>query len=364
MGIIDGVDVGILVGIGVDFICSYGLYRLYKRALRNAVNIENVEQYQISQDLHKKLEYMPFRTIPYGCVEGVVSPVGTTLKSHFKENTEGVMQHHSLIEHKSRRVQGIWSDVKNAIRDTLEVIPFYLIPHGNSWYPTKVMVTEPNSAHHIDKELTITHENFTQSQSSVFKKGMELVSGEVTKGYQESEKMLIVGTHLLAIGKLVKEGSEIKMKPPSDEYKYIISRKTKDELARLLRNKATLLKVFLGIFGAVGVALICYFVRRFYRKLRNQEEEERFRRDLRKKRELEEQRRARAAHRSNPGSLSSSELSDSNKCVICLNNEREVVLLDCGHVCLCGDCAYVLPEPRLCPICRSKVVRFVTTYTP
>lgn len=40
MRLIDGVDVGCLVGIGFDFILAYGLHRLYKRALRSAINIE------------------------------------------------------------------------------------------------------------------------------------------------------------------------------------------------------------------------------------------------------------------------------------------------------------------------------------
>jgi E3 ubiquitin-protein ligase MUL1 len=259
--------------------------------------------------------------------------------------------------------------VKNVVRDTLEVIPFYLVPHGESQSPTKIMVTEPNSAHHIDEELSVTHESFTQPQTDLVKKGMELISGEVNKGYQETEKMLIVGSHLLTIGKLVKEGNTIKMKPPSSDYRYIISRKTKDELVRLLRKRGTWLKVFVGLFGVTGIALIIYLVYRFFRKCRNYNEEQRLRRDLMHLRELEEQRRARAAHRTNTDSLSSGAGStdstdiESNKCVVCLTNNREVVVLECGHICLCGDCAFALPEPKLCPICRQNIVRFVTTYT-
>ncbi|XP_056021725.1 mitochondrial ubiquitin ligase activator of NFKB 1-like isoform X2 [Ostrea edulis] len=336
----------------------------------NTKTNKNVQQYIIDQELHKKLEDSPYYCIPYGCVEGEVKSMGTPLRSHFKVGVEGVIQHSSMVEHKSRRVQGFWSDVKNVVRDTLEVIPFYLVPHGESQCLTRIMVTEPNSAYHVDEELSLTYENFIQPQTDLFKKGMELISGEVNKGYQETEKMLLVGSHLLAIGKLVKEGDTIKMKPPSSEYRYIISRKTKDELVRLLRNRGTLLKVFVGLFGVTGVALIIYLVYRFFRKRKNYNEEQRLRRDFQHLREEEEQRRARAAHRTNPDSLSSGAGStdssdwENNKCVVCLTNEREVVLLECGHVCLCGDCAFALPDPKMCPICRGKVVRFVTTYTP
>ena len=44
-------------------------------------------------------------------------------------------------------------------------------------------------------------------------------------------------------------------------------------------------------------------------------------------------------------------------CVVCLSNPREVVLLDCGHVCLCADCLQQLQQPISCPVCRERVVR-------
>lgn len=58
--------------------------------------------------MSKKLEDAPYSVIPYGCIEGVIYPAGATLKSNFNLEKEGVMQHTSLVEHKSRRVQGIW----------------------------------------------------------------------------------------------------------------------------------------------------------------------------------------------------------------------------------------------------------------
>lgn len=260
------------------------------------------------------------------------------------------------------------SDVKNVIIDKLEVIPFYLVPHGESTYPTKVMVTEPNSAYNIEQELLVTHENFIQPQTDIIKKGMELISGEVHKGLQETEKMLIVGTQLMAIGRLVKEGDDIKMKPPSDDYKYIISRKTKDELVRLLQNRAWIYKIVARVLGVAGFTLICFWVYRVYRKVRKINEIEKMKKQIQQQRDREEQRRARTAYRSdsNRTSVISEESQDwdNRQCVVCLNNQREVVLLNCGHVCVCGDCAFALPEPKKCPVCRERVEKFVTTYTP
>lgn len=69
---------------------------------------QNVQKYSIDRELSKKLEDAPYSVIPYGCIEGVIYPAGATLKSNFNLEKEGVMQHTSLVEHKSRRVQGIW----------------------------------------------------------------------------------------------------------------------------------------------------------------------------------------------------------------------------------------------------------------
>jgi len=44
------------------------------------------------------------------------------------------------------------------------------------------------------------------------------------------------------------------------------------------------------------------------------------------------------------------------QCVVCLTAEREVILLDCGHVCACKLCADTLMrEDHQCPVCRAEI---------
>ena len=41
-------------------------------------------------------------------------------------------------------------------------------------------------------------------------------------------------------------------------------------------------------------------------------------------------------------------------CVICLSDERSVLVYPCRHLCLCADCAESLPVQNCrCPICRQ-----------
>lgn len=39
-------------------------------------------------------------------------------------------------------------------------------------------------------------------------------------------------------------------------------------------------------------------------------------------------------------------------CIVC-ENPREVILLPCGHICLCYDCSQAIE--RKCPMCRATI---------
>jgi len=48
-------------------------------------------------------------------------------------------------------------------------------------------------------------------------------------------------------------------------------------------------------------------------------------------------------------------------CIICMENEYDVVMVPCGHYCMCHECAdKILGSTSKCPICRQKVDLAVT----
>jgi len=52
---------------------------------------------------------------------------------------------------------------------------------------------------------------------------------------------------------------------------------------------------------------------------------------------------------------------DSEECVVCFDESKEVVLVPCGHYCLCGGCAHQVKETtKVCPLCRAKIEKIVT----
>ena len=45
------------------------------------------------------------------------------------------------------------------------------------------------------------------------------------------------------------------------------------------------------------------------------------------------------------------------ECVVCMDRDHEVVIVPCGHYCLCGECAQVIEKTssKKCPMCRGDI---------
>ncbi|CAG2235022.1 unnamed protein product [Mytilus edulis] len=73
--------------------------------------VKNVEWFGLDKGLLRKLAELPDQTIPYGCIE-VISTDTKRLSSHYEDDVQGVIRNIALIEHKSKRNNGVWSDVQ------------------------------------------------------------------------------------------------------------------------------------------------------------------------------------------------------------------------------------------------------------
>ena len=57
---------------------------------------------------------------------------------------------------------------------------------------------------------------------------------------------------------------------------------------------------------------------------------------------------------------------EGKKCVICMDNEKDHVIIPCGHIAICGECkegCYDGYEDEKCPICRSEISSIIKTYS-
>jgi hypothetical protein len=46
------------------------------------------------------------------------------------------------------------------------------------------------------------------------------------------------------------------------------------------------------------------------------------------------------------------------ECVVCLEEPKTLVMVPCGHYCLCAACKKKIPK---CPLCRTDIILAVTT---
>jgi E3 ubiquitin-protein ligase MGRN1 len=57
---------------------------------------------------------------------------------------------------------------------------------------------------------------------------------------------------------------------------------------------------------------------------------------------------------------------DSEECVICLTDPKEVAVYPCRHMCMCITCADALPSGNnKCPLCRREafmLIKYVNMY--
>jgi E3 ubiquitin-protein ligase MUL1 len=180
--------------------------------------------------------------------------------------------------------------------------------------------------------------------------------------------MLLTGTTLTCFGRLEQipytstaphwlPGTvkfQYKLSPPSSDHTYIITSMSRDELINDLKATTKLLKWCLIVFGSIGLGIGAYMAWKHGHGFVERKRREYRLRQARLKRIAEK--RARGGAAAGPG-----DSTQENSCVVCLTSPREVILLDCGHVCLCMDCLEMLPS-RTCPICREGYRSFAPAY--
>ena len=120
-------------------------------------------------------------------------------------------------------------------------------------------------------------------------------------------------------------------------------------------------KAFNFLVTACSISLTYLFVRKLHQAYQNSKAKSK--EDLETQQieeDIKEQQRVATLYRSENECC----LEDKrDKCILCIENKRECVFLDCGHICVCVDCLKSLPFPKTCPICRCKIVQTVLLFS-
>eukprot|EP00116_Pleurobrachia_bachei_P007511 sb/3467773/ len=269
-------------------------------------------------------------------VTGRVSSIegGGDLPSKYLDNVRGVMVENRTIEHKKEWSAFLqkWEDDEHVISVVRKHTHFVLNDGVNS---VRVLGA-PQS--HLDP-LQVVYDKFEPvEERNAVGDLFSFIVGSRLKGHQYVERMLPVNTILTAVGTVKLSDNSFVIEPPTSS-PYILSRQTLPEVLQDLKDATWTPKVAMVIFGGISLSVLGYMG---WKQLCRWKEKRR------RERLVEEMERM----RENGGS-------QSECCVVCLDNPRGVVLIPCGHVCMCILCA---DNMDTCPVCRGQIEQIVRTF--
>ncbi|BFF99285.1 mitochondrial E3 ubiquitin protein ligase 1 [Drosophila madeirensis] len=323
------------VGLGVDLVILGLCVREYMHNKKVARLLKSAPQYNIDGNLRSIVERKVDKSIPYAVIRGTVTPMGVPLRSTLVPSVSGVLQIVKLHEHRvARGFAGFWMEQRRLLHTSANEMPFELRnqQHG-------VEIVDALNASVLD--VDVVYDSYEPSSLSAFDHIFGFFTGVRQKGLQTTEEVLREGSFLTAIGKLEVDGNTLRMQP-SQEGGLFLTTATKSAIVQRFEDAKWTSILKITFCGAVSAVLIGLIAKKLYRKRKQQQEEARIHK------RLETERRERRA-RSRPLALSEDQL-----CVVCVTNPKEIILLPCGHVCLCEDCSPHIATQ--CPVCRGKIV--------
>lgn len=307
--------------------------------------MQNVELYDIGSDLKNLIDNSSNNKIDYVAIRGIVKPLGESLQSINKKDITGVIHKFRVSEHVIARTStGFWSTHERIIQKVYRVVPFVL---QRGWY--SVEIVDPLSADIL--ELDVISDTFEPSIPTFVDLVWGFFTGIRQRGIQSTEKMLRENSIITAIGELSRSQTKsdtLIMQSPLNGSPFYITSMSITTLIRNLDDRKKLYRIFCVITGTIGLFLGAIMARRYWKNKQQQRLEEQLRQSLETSRQ---ERRQRVRDR---------DLREDQICVICNTNAREIILLPCGHVCICEDCSASINNN--CPICRTEITQKAAAY--
>lgn len=343
--------------LGVDIIVFSVFYGLYKHRSECVKSLKKAECFEIDNELQNKVASNG-NIIPYAVISGTVKALGTPLRSQYISHLRGVIREKIVKERKVRwsPILRLWNTVENVVQHSHNTTPFALWSNtGLFKKQTSVEVLNPLSADQL--VLSRVYDEYAVHDDNIGDAVIGFFRGERTTGIQEIENFLSEGTILTGIGELIVDNGKLQMKPPQNGLTYFLTTHSLESLIKKLNDEAKFYKISAFVVGAVGLITIFYIVKRGYSCIKEKYDLAQMKKLMKKSKELREIAEAKRASTSANSSNTSGPM-----CVVCLTTPVQMIVLECGHACLCMNCS-----PRIyycCPVCRGKITRLVPAYLP
>ncbi|UJR27929.1 hypothetical protein I4U23_009189 [Adineta vaga] len=324
---------------------SYGFYRWWKSndTLLTALEISP----DIDIDALKRISSIQ-TTIDYATVHGLVQPndskTYSLLTSQFIPDCTGVLHRITIREQKLEKIRNVWSETKSLISDLTRYVPFRLVSSKGNF----IRIDKPLEFSSIKDQLEVIHVKFDPTSSSSINKVVETLIGDVSKGIETQEQMLLSNTPLTGVGRLERRSGTWYL-VPHEQWGGMLTRLSRDQILTSYRKHSSWARIFTILFGIITSGTALYLIYRYYSKIRRQ---------------------SNRSSRITPIIPRNTDNNDTNRlqCVICLDNEIIYSLQPCSHLGLCELCSEQLQRQnrseQKCPICRTPIQNYQRIFLP
>ncbi|XP_034182656.1 mitochondrial E3 ubiquitin protein ligase 1 [Osmia lignaria lignaria] len=334
---------GEIIALGIDSIIFGVCMKQYFHCKNAIAAVKDAEFHEVGPQLGELVDKSPDNKIGYIAIRGIVKPLGKPLNSINNKKLTGVVQKLKIKEHVvARTTAGFWSDQERTVHKVYNTVPFALQRGAHS-----IEIIEPLAADILD--LDVVSDTFEPSVPSFADHLWGFFTGVRQRGLQSTEELLREGAVMTGIGELTRVKSKtLVLQPPLNGTPFYLTSMSISSLIRKLDDRKRTYRMLCIMFGAIGLLIGGIVFRRYWKDRSEQRIAEELRQSLAASRKERRQR------------VRDTDLREDQLCVVCRTNPREIILLPCGHVCLCEDCSDDILND--CPVCRVPITQKAAAY--
>ena len=334
---------GEIIALGIDSVIFGICLKQYFHCKGAILSVKDAEFHQVGPHLEELIDKSADEKISYIAISGIVKPLGKPLNSINDRKITGVVQKLKIKEHVvARSSTGFWTDQERTVHKVYNTVPFVLQRGTQS-----VEVLEPLSADILD--LDVVSNTFEPSVPSFADHLWGFFTGIRQRGLQSTEELLREGAVITGIGELARSKSKtLTLQRPLNGTPFYLTSMSISSLLRKLDDRKKTYRLLCFMFGAIGLLIGGVVLRRYWKDRTEQRLADELRQSLAASRKERRQR------------VRDTDLRDDQLCVVCRTNPREIILLPCGHVCLCEDCSDDITDD--CPVCRAPIEQKAAAY--
>ncbi|KAK0076563.1 hypothetical protein PV325_005191 [Microctonus aethiopoides] len=336
---------GEIIALGIDTIIFGVCLKQYFYCQNAIKSVKSAQVYNADVNLNKILHNSPNEKLDYVAIRGTVRSLGKPLYGFNNPSITGVVQRLTVKEHVvARTTAGFWSDQERTMQDVYNTVPFIL---QNDNY--KVEIADALSADILD--MDVISDEFKPSAPTITDHIWGFFTGVRQRGLQTTEEMLREGVSITGIGELSQSSDKpgsLCLQAPLNGTPFYLTTMSVGSLLKKLDDRQRTYRWLTVMFGTIGLVIGVIVVRRYWKNREEERLSEELRINLATSRKERRQR------------VRDNELRDDQLCVVCQVNPREIILLPCGHVCLCEDCSDDINDH--CPACRGIIQQKAAAY--